>query len=80
METTTIITNLLREGGVPSQWQGKIIALNQIITSQCPMDPMVMGCQRMEKSKELRLLYYLRIYGNSGSHKKMVVIALVNCL
>jgi hypothetical protein len=30
------------------------------------MDPMVMGNQRTEKSEELRLLYYLRIYGNIG--------------
>ena len=41
-------------------------ALNQTITSQCPMDPMVMGKQRTEKSEELRLLYYLRIYGNTS--------------
>jgi hypothetical protein len=33
--------------------------------SQCPMDPMVMGSQRTEKSEELRLFYYLRIHGNT---------------
>ncbi len=33
--------------------------------SQCLMDPMVMGNQRPEKSEELRLLYYLRIYGDT---------------
>jgi hypothetical protein len=29
------------------------------------MDPMMMGSRRMEKSKGLRLLYYLRIYGTN---------------
>jgi hypothetical protein len=28
------------------------------------MDPMVMGNQRTEKSEELKLLYYLCIYGD----------------
>ena len=60
-----IITNLLREGGgAELKARKNLFALNQVITSQCPMDPMVMGSQRTEKSEELRLLYYLRIYGN----------------
>ncbi len=42
-----------------------LFGLYQVITSQCPVDPMVMGNRRMEKSEELRLLYYLRIYGDS---------------
>jgi hypothetical protein len=33
--------------------------------SQCPVDPMVMENWRTEKIEELRLLYYLRIYGDT---------------
>ncbi len=39
--------------------------VRECASSQCPMDPMVMENQRTEKSEELRLLYYLRIYGNT---------------
>jgi hypothetical protein len=41
-EVTTIITILIREGGGAKPKARKILlALNWLITSQCPMDPMV---------------------------------------
>ncbi len=46
-----IITNLLREGdGAKPKARKKSLALNQVITSECPMDPMGMRSQKTEKS------------------------------